>query len=370
MKVLVALDKFKGSLSAQEACNAVKAGILKFDPSADVKLLPLADGGEGSLDVIESKLNFKRVYVTVSGPKFEPIYTWYGIDNKTAYIEMANASGLLLLKKEDRHALSTTTLGTGQLIIDALNKGAKKIYLFVGGSATNDAGIGVAHALGFRFLNSRKELLIPVGASLNKIVSIDDGIIPEIAETEFILVTDVKNPLFGSHGAAKVFAKQKGANSNEINILDSGLRNFNEIVKSKWNKDISQVPGAGAAGGLGGGAMIFLNAKAKTGISTIMEILDFDSFIKEADLVISGEGKFDHQTLEGKVIKGVMNRCSHLKKPLGIVCGILDIEKKMIQKLPIHAVEPIFDDVISMDNAMKNAYSHLVDRSEKLIQRF
>ena len=370
MKVLVATDKFKGSLSAFEACQAIKEGILRFDPKADVQLLPLADGGEGSLEVIQSKLQFKKIQIRVSGPLFTPVDAWYGLDGKTAYIEMASASGLMLLKKEERHAPSTTTLGTGELILDALNKGTKKIYLFVGGSATNDAGIGMAHALGYRFLNSKKKVLKPIGTSLNQITFITGKPIMAIRDIEFILVSDVKNPLYGENGAAKVFAGQKGANSMEIVDLDKGLKHFNEIVINKWAKDISQDEGAGAAGGLGAGAMIFLNAKVKTGISTIMEILNFDSYVKGADYVISGEGKFDKQTLEGKVVKGVMDGCVQHKKPMGIVCGISELNKKEIIHLPIKALFSIKNDVISTEDAINNAYSHLAGISEKLIRSF
>ncbi len=369
MKVLVATDKFKGSLSAYEACQAIKEGILQFDSSVDVQLLPLADGGEGSLEVIQSKLQFIKIQIRVNGPLFSDVDAWYGLDGKTAYIEMANASGLLLLKKEVRHAPFTTTLGTGELILDALNKGAEKIYLFVGGSATNDAGIGMAHALGYRFLNDKKETLKPIGASLNQIEFITGKPIVAIRNTEFILVSDVKNPLYGKNGAAKVFARQKGANSMEIVELDKGLKHFNEIVINKWAKDIAHHEGAGAAGGLGAGAMIFLNAKTRAGINTIMEIVQFETALKDADYVISGEGKFDRQTLEGKVVKGVMDTCTQYKKPMGIVCGISELSEKEIENLPIKALQTIKNQKISLVDAQNNAYQHLIERSKILMSQ-
>lgn len=368
MKILVATDKFKGSLSANKACNAVKEGILNFNKSADIKLLPLADGGEGSLEVLEQKLNFKRISVKVNNPLFEPVTTWYGLAKTTAYIEMAKASGLLLLSKKTRHAPSTTSLGTGELIIDALKKGARKIYLFVGGSATNDAGIGVAQALGFRFLNKKKEILSPIGKNLTEIEFIEGKSVSVLADIEFILVTDVKNPLFGKNGAAHVFAKQKGATKKEMNQLDAGLRNFNEIAKRKWGKDISKFEGSGAAGGLGAGAMLFLNAKKEAGIAAIMKILDFDSYIKESDFVISGEGKLDKQTLEGKVVKGVIDKCIEFNKPLGIVCGVSELNEKELKEYPIQAIEVIKSDKISSYQAMHNAYNFLVLRAENLIK--
>ena len=366
MKILVATDKFKGTLSAHEACSAVKEGILKANSSADVTLLPLADGGEGSLDVIEETLKFKKILVRVTGPFFEPVEAWYGLGDTTAYIEMAKASGLMLLDKHAPHAPSTTTLGTGQLIVDALERGVKKIYLFVGGSATNDAGIGMAHALGFRFFNDKKELLQPIGASLDQIAHIEETPIPNLADIDFILVTDVKNPLFGSNGAAHVFARQKGANTNEIKKLDLGLQSFNNVVENKWGLDVSQTAGAGAAGGLGAGAMIFLRAKVQPGIETIMHMLNFNHYVKDADFVVSGEGKFDKQTLGGKVIKGVMDSCSFFNTPLAIVCGVLELDKKTKQSLPIHGVWAIRDRAISLDDAINNAYSHLIESSRLL----
>ena len=369
MKVLVATDKFKGTLSAHEACNAIKEGVLKFDKQAKVSLLPMADGGEGSLKVIEAKLNFERVQLSVHNPLFEVIDTWYGIDGYTAYIEMAHASGLMLLNPKDRHTPSTTTLGTGELIFDALKKGARKIYLFVGGSATNDAGIGMAQALGFRFLNKKKELLKPIGASLNEIEYIEGEAVSTIKDTEFILVTDVKNPLYGAQGAAKVFAKQKGASNIEINLLESGLKNFNRIVKDKWSKDVSVMNGAGAAGGLGAAAMIFLNAKVHTGINSIMETLNFDSYVKNADYVISGEGKFDRQTLDGKVIKGVMDVCQQYQKPMGIVCGVSELNEKEIENLPVKAIQAIKNKTTSMADSQKKAYQYLVERSKVLMSQ-
>ncbi|MEN8119535.1 MAG: glycerate kinase [Bacteroidota bacterium] len=367
MNVLVATDKFKGSLTAFEACNAIKEGILQFDPTADIQLLPLADGGEGSLEVIQSKLQFKKIHKPVSDPLFKPVDAWYGLNEKTAYIEMANASGLMLIEKKDQHAPSTTTLGTGELIADALQKGANKIYLFVGGSATNDAGIGMAHALGYRFLNNKKKVLNPVGASLNQIAFIEGKPIAAIRDTEFILVSDVKNPLYGKNGAAKVFAKQKGANELEINQLDSGLKHFNEVIKSKWDIDISHNKGAGAAGGLGAGAMIFLNAKTREGINSIMEIVQFDAALKDADYVISGEGKFDKQTLEGKVVKGVMDACMQYQKPMGVVCGVSELSEKEIKNLSIKAIKAIKNKTISLSDSINNAYELLIERSKTLM---
>ncbi|GET21906.1 glycerate kinase [Prolixibacter denitrificans] len=367
MKILIATDKFKGSLTALEACNAVKEGILKVIPSAQVDMLPLADGGDGTLETIESKLHFKRIYLDVTGPLFRKVGAWYGLQDDTAYIEMASASGLLLLREEEQHAPSATTLGTGEMIVDALHRGARKIYLFVGGSATNDCGLGVAQALGYRFFDKNSNELSPVGASLEKIVSIGGKANPDVANTEFVLVTDVENPLYGTNGAAHVFARQKGANPEEIEMLDRGLRHFSELIKQEWKFDVANIPGAGAAGGLGAGAMIFLKAKPRKGITTIMEILHFDKLLQEADMLISGEGKFDQQTLEGKVVKGTMERALQFKKPFGVVCGICELKSDEINELPVVAVEAIKNEETSFEDAMQHAYALLVTRTEQLV---
>lgn len=369
MNVLVASDKFKGSLTAWEACSAIKEGVLLHDPSAKVVTLPLADGGEGTLEILEPEIGFQRVELTVSGPLFEEVDAWYGLKGKVAYIEMAKASGLLLLDKENFHAPSTTTLGTGELIMDALQRGAKKIYLFVGGSATNDGGVGMAKALGYRFLNSNEEELKPIGASLENIHTIENLSLVEIDNVEFIVVTDVQNPLYGENGAANVFARQKGASEIEVEKLDLGLQRLNEVAIKKWGKDVSDIPGAGAAGGIGAGAMLFLHAQVQSGITTIMDIVNFNKYLEDTDVVIAGEGKFDAQTLKGKVIKGVMDKCELAGKPLGIVCGTLEFGEKQLSRLPIKSVVSIKEDTIHLDDAIKNAFSHLVKISQKLVSQ-
>lgn len=363
VKFLVASDKFKGSLTGEEACDAIKKGVLSVLPSAEVKTLPLADGGEGSLEAIETSIGFKRVSLMVSNPVFKPVKAFYGLKNNIAYIEMAKASGLLLLSKQEQNAHKTSTFGTGELIKDALKKGAKKIYLFVGGSATNDAGIGMAQALGFKFYDADNKLLKPIGSSLSKIAAIKGELIEEAKRAKFIVVTDVVNPFYGKNGAAHVFAAQKGASLNDIENLDIGLKNINTLSINIFNQDLSKTNGAGAAGGLAGGAILFLNATIKPGIDTIMELLQFDNFLKNADYVITGEGKLDTQTLEGKVINGVMNKCTLHKKPLGIVCGV----NELADDLPVKACLAIMDVEISLNEAINNAYSLVQKLATQLV---
>jgi glycerate kinase len=255
------------------------------------------------------------------------------------------------------------------MIQDALQRGARKVYLFVGGSATNDCGLGVAQALGYRFLDKNNNELEPVGASLEKIAAIGGEAHPNVADAEFILVTDVENPLYGPHGAARVYARQKGASSDEVEMLDRGLKQFSELIKKEWKFDVANIPGAGAAGGLGAGALIFLKATPRKGISTIMEILHFDQLLQEADLLISGEGKFDRQTLEGKVVRGTMERALQFNKPFGVVCGISELTADEINELPIIAVEAIKNDETPFEEAMQRAYPLLVARAERLVEK-
>jgi glycerate kinase len=369
MNILIACDKFKGSLSALEASDAIKKGINTILPNSNITILPLADGGEGSLEVIENKLDFKRILCRSKDPLLRPINSWYGLQGKTAYIEMAITSGLQLLKEDEQNALLSSSIGTGELILDALEKGARKIYLFVGGSATSDAGIGMAYALGYRFFNEDNQELIPYGKSLQHITSIGGKPHKDINKTELLLISDVNNPLFGSKGAAQMFAKQKGASPDDIKTLEKGFKNFNEIVKTKYGIDINEEEGAGAAGGLGAGAMVFLKAKKKSGIHSIMDILSFEKYVGESDIVISGEGKFDNQTLNGKVINGVIEKCIQNKKPLGIVCGILELSIKNTKNLTIKAIEPIVNKQTSKEVAMNNAFELLIQRSATLIKR-
>lgn len=368
MNVLVASDKFKGSLTAIEACNAIKEGVLAHNPEANVVQLPLADGGEDTLDILEPILGFERITLNVTGPLFKKVKAWYGLRGNVAYIEMAKASGLLLLESKDQHAPSTTTQGTGELIYDAINRGATRVYLFVGGSATNDAGLGMAKALGYNFLDSSKTLK-PIGASLSQIKSLDDSKVIDLEKVEFVLVTDVENPLYGTNGAAYVFGKQKGATDQEITMLDEGLKNFNEVAKKHFGRDVSNLPGAGAAGGIGAGAMLFLKAKVKQGIHTVMDIINFDAKIEKVDFVISGEGKFDTQTLNGKVIKGVIDKCVQFDKPLGVVCGVLELDETQLQELPIITVEAIKNEATTLNEAINNAYKLLTNRSQSLFKK-
>jgi glycerate 2-kinase len=370
MKVLIAPDKFKGSLTAVQVCDAIETGIKNYLPQSQITKIPLADGGEGSLDILEKSIFFKRIFLKVKDPLFRTIASSYGILDDTAYIEMASASGLQLLREDERNPIYTTSFGTGEMILDAVNKGATKINLFVGGSASNDAGIGMASALGYIFKDEHDNILSPIGANLIKVKTLDFSKAISFDNIELNILTDVKNTLYGKNGAAYLFASQKGASSNEIDLLDKGLKHFSEIIISIFDKDYSCIPGTGAARGVGITALAFYNAKIKSGIDTIFDLIHFNKFIEKADVVISGEGLLDSQTLKGKVVKGVFERCKNLNKPLGIVCGDLTLNESELGELDATIIKPIKIKGVSKEDSMQNAYSYLVERSEELIAKF
>ncbi len=323
MKILIAPDKFKGSLSALEVCNVVGEALLEMDPSYEVNKVPLADGGDGTFEILVEHSQGSVKKTSVLNPLQKPIQAEYGLskDGATAFIEMAKASGLQLLKEDERNPLLTTTIGTGQLILDALDEGATNIILGIGGSATNDAGIGMAHALGFRFLNNRNEILNPVGHSLSEINAIDDTQVDvRLREVSFTVLCDVNNPLYGPQGAAFVYGPQKGASSEDVNALDHGLKHVADLINQTYQQDLN-FPGAGAAGGVGAGAKLFLKAKFRKGIDYISDLTGLEERIKAADMVITGEGKVDEQTFSGKVVAHVLALANQNKKPVFILCG-------------------------------------------------
>ena len=365
-KFVIAPDKFKDSLSATKVCDAVEQGIHKRLPDAQILKLPLADGGEGSLDALESTLHFKRVHLTVSNPLFKPIKAYYGLSATEAYIELAMAGGLQLLDKSQRNPMHTTSLGVGEMVRDAIIKGAQKIYLFVGGSATNDGGMGIASALGYVFLDKDKRILKPIGANLIKVWAIDSRNAISLERVSVKVLTDVNNPLYGKNGAAHVFAAQKGAGVQEIIQLDNGLMNFANILRNTFNNDYSFIPAGGAAGGIAAGMCAFCKAKISSGIETILSFVDFNTHLRHSDWVITGEGLLDTQTLHGKVVKGVLDRCKLADKPLAIVCGDVSLTDFEREALGVSIIKPIRTAGVSQAEAMQNAYALLVKRAEEL----
>ena len=360
MNILLAPDKFKGSMSALEVCNSIVKGLKKNNSNLNILSCPMADGGEGSLEIINHYLKLNPVQLTVNDPLFRPIKSTYYLSKKNAYIQMSSASGLILLKKEERNCMLTSSYGTGELILDSLKKGARSINLFIGGSATNDGGIGLASALGYRFFDSSGSLINPIGKYLSSIDKIDKSQLlfnPE--EVEVKVVCDVNNPLYGKNGAAHVYASQKGASLIEIDQLNEGLINLASKLIQYDFPAIAKVPGAGAAGGVGGGAIAFLNAKLASGIQTFIDLTQLETLIKECDLVITGEGKLDSQTLQGKVVSGVCSLAKKHKKEIIGICG--EAEKNVSNKLGFKKVYTILDRTNSVKEAIEKTDEYLAD---------
>tara|TARA_Y100001935_G_scaffold190920_1_gene159145 strand:+ start:2917 stop:4038 length:1122 start_codon:yes stop_codon:yes gene_type:complete len=359
MKIVIAPDKFKDSLSAIEVCENLMKGLTKIDSNINFILCPMADGGEGSLKTLNYHLDLKPVELIVNDPLFRPVNSTYFISNSTAYIEMSSASGLVLLKESERNPMLTSSFGTGELIKDAINKGLKKINLFIGGSATNDGAIGIASALGFRFYDSFGNFLSPVGGNLNKIDNIDSSkVINNIKDVDIKVFCDVDSTMFGEDGAAFTFAPQKGANFSQVKYLDKGLKNLVSKLSKNDYKNIADIPGSGAAGGVGGGAIAFLDAKLVSGIDKIIEVVQLEKQINNCDLIITGEGKLDSQTEKGKVISGICRLAKKYKKPVIVVCGYE--EKNISKKLGITKVYSIQDRSNTFKDSINNAGEYLI----------
>ena len=320
MKIVIASDSFKGTLSSLDICHLFKDELVKY-PSIKAEYLPIADGGEGSLEAIAYSLKGHDISLVSKDPYFNDIETQYYIDeDNNAYLETASCAGLTLIK--DLNPSKTTTYGLGQQVRDAINKGSKKIYIFLGGSATNDGGCGLFSALGTKFLNNKGEEFIPVGGTLKDIVRIDNSSTDKfLKDVQIIGMCDVNNPLFGPRGAANVYAPQKGANKEMVVELDKGLEHLATIIKKDLHKDIAYSKGTGAAGGLGAGILAFANGTLRSGIETILNLIDFDNIISDADYVISGEGRLDEQSFSGKVIRGIAKRCQNRNIKLILIVG-------------------------------------------------
>lgn len=364
MNILICPDKFKDSLKAFDVAKALKQGIQSVFPTTHVHCLPLADGGEGTLDAIESILPVQKIRLTVRNPLFKSIKAHYLFDEQKhiAYIEMAQASGIELLQSEERNPMKTSTYGTGELILHAIQTGAKKIILFVGGSATNDGGMGMACALKYEFLDMDKLPLEGKGANLpliNQVSGPQLSLMKKIKEIAFFVATDVSNPLLGQSGASAVFGPQKGATLEIIRYLDNGLNNLDEICVRdlKVDPEIKNSAGAGAAGGLGAGAQYFLNAKIISGADFLLEKYNFKELVKDFDLIITGEGKIDEQTWDGKLISKVLEAAEG--KKIQLVCGTCETET------PYPTYE-IIKKASDKEDALKNAAIYLEKIGEEI----
>jgi glycerate kinase len=334
LKILVTSDKYKGSLSAIEVCNIIKKAIVEVNRNIEVIVSPMADGGEGTVSTLVESQNGKYISLEVTGPLGRPVRARFGlIKDNTAIIEMASASGLVLVPKDKRNPMNTTTYGTGELIKKALDIGCKKVIVGIGGSATNDAGLGMAQALGYKFYDREGRLLGPGGKELINLCKVDASCIHKsISSCRFDIACDVANPLTGRSGSAYVYAPQKGADSKMVKELDRGLSNFAKVIKKELGNNVKKIKGAGAAGGLGAGLAVFLNANLKSGVDIIIEATGLEDKIKDADLVITGEGALDKQTFFGKSVLGVVKLAKKYNKPVITINGSLLINRKEIGK--------------------------------------
>lgn len=318
-------DSFKGTLSAIEVCNIMKSSIKNLYKDANIISVPVADGGEGTVDAFLYALGGEKKSVWVSDAFNEQkILAHYAmLKDDIAVIEMADCAGLPLVKNR-LEPDKTTTFGVGELIIDAVNSGAKKIILGLGGSATNDGGCGMASALGVKFKDEQDQEFIPTGGTLSQIYKIDmNNIYSKIKDVEFISMCDVDNPLCGKLGASAIFAPQKGADEDMVKSLDEGLAHLAKIIKRDLHIEVKDIKGAGAAGGLGAGSIAFLQSKLTKGIDVVLDTINFDELVSKADIVFTGEGKFDSQSLHGKVVMGVANRSQKYKTPVIVVTGAI-----------------------------------------------
>lgn len=370
MKILIAPDKFKGTLRAEEVCHLIAEVFKEERPFFDVMILPLADGGDGTSGILTSFSKGFGTTAEVHDPLGRLIKTSYGIssDGATAFIEMASASGLGLLSGSERDPAYTTTVGTGELILDAISKGVKKVILGIGGSATHDGGMGLASAFGIKFLNYQGETLKPIGKNLIAVKSIDlTDFNQQMKHVEFIILNDVTNPLTGPSGAAFTYAPQKGADKETVQILELGLQNFARVIRTSMGKDI-EFPGAGAGGGICGGIHAFLKSTIVSGTTFVNEFVGLEKQVSEADLIISGEGKIDVQTLSGKVVAGILELCSRYSKPLYLFAGSSELLPTDFPGNTVQKIITLVDEDTSREKAMKESGSVLKSKVRQWIK--
>lgn len=373
MKIITAIDSFKGSMTSLEVASAFEKGVKKIFPNAEVLKFSIADGGEGTVQSLIDGGKGEIINIKVKNPLMKEIDSFYGIikDKKIAVIEMAAASGLPLIPFEDRNPLNTTTYGTGELILDGLKRGCRDFIIGIGGSATNDGGIGMLAALGYNFLDINGKSLDPIGKNLINIKSIDiSNANPLLKECNFLIACDVDNPLFGERGAAFVYGPQKGATPEIVKELDLGLQNYALVVLNTFGIDIGTFPGAGAAGGLGGGFLGFLNGTLKPGIDIIIETIELEKHIQNADLIITGEGRIDFQSIMGKTPIGVSKLGKKHNIPVIAIAGSITDDAGVVHNYGIDAMFSIINSPISLENALKSqrALSFVEKNAEEIMR--
>jgi len=365
LKILIAPDSFKGSLSAGEVATKIAEAARAVFEDAEIIEAPVADGGEGTLDAIMEGVQLETVTISVTGPDFEACEASYGKKDDTAYIEMARTSGLCMSRL--RAAKKTTSRGFGEAILHALEGGAKTLYLAIGGSATNDGGVGMMEALGVRFHDVNGEELCGCGESLGKIAKIDlGGLTPLLRAASCYIICDVQNPLLGETGATRVYGPQKGADEADLDFLEKGMENYAQRVAETLGERFDPLPGAGAAGGVGFALLAFLGAKFCPGIETVLDIIGFDEKVKNADLVITGEGKMDGQSAYGKAPVGVAKRCGGI--PVIAMVGGIGHGFEAVYKQGISSVFSVFDNAMPLSEAIENAAPMMRKAAERMFR--
>ncbi len=360
-KYVLIPDSFKGCLSSAEICGIIAREIDRLDPGARVCAIPVADGGEGTVDAFLTALGGEKVAVACRDPYGRAITAHYGLlpDGQTAVIEMAAAAGLPLVG-DDRRVADATTYGVGQLIAHALGRGAKRIILGLGGSATNDGGCGAAAALGVEFLDETGQAFVPVGGTLHRIAHIrTGGLLPALRQAQVTAMCDIDNPLCGESGAAAVFGPQKGADGATVRLLDEGLMHLAAVIQKDLGLSLLTLPGGGAAGGFGAGSVAFLGARLQMGIETVLDLTDFDRLAADATLVITGEGRLDSQSLRGKVVIGVARRAKTLGVPVAALVGASETGMEAAYDAGVTAIFPVNPTPMPLEEALPLARAHL-----------
>lgn len=373
MKFLFASDSFKGTLSSEKIIGLLEQAAKNIFPGCETVGIPIADGGEGTVDAVITVTQGGYQKAAVHGPLMELREGVYGeFHGDTAVIEMAAASGLPMVPEELRDPRRTTTYGTGEMLKDALDKGYRKIAVAIGGSATNDGGMGAMRALGIRFLDEQGTELEGTGGDLIKVCRIDiSRIHPAVKETEFTVMCDVNNPLTGTDGATYTFGKQKGGTPEILDALEAGMKNYAQVVLKETGVDVDQIAGAGAAGGLGAALCVFLNATLKSGIETVLDLMDFDRLLDGVDAVITGEGRIDWQSAFGKVPWGVGTRCKNRQIPAVAIVGGMGDGADKIYEHGINSIVTTINGTMALDEALERAeelYVNAADRTFRLLK--
>ncbi len=373
MKIIAAPDSYKGSLTAMEAAEAMAEAVLEIDSHMEVLMLPAADGGEGTMTAMVNATGGKLVVQCVEDPLGREIPACYGVlgDGKTCVIEIAEASGLTLLKDSERNPLIASSYGTGELIRHALDAGYRRFIIGLGGSATNDGGAGMLEALGMKFLDRSGKILARGGGALSELAQIDiAGFDPRIAESTFRIACDVENPLIGENGASAVFGPQKGASSETVRQLDDNLRNFADVVEEVTGVALHQKKGAGAAGGAGGAMQAFFAGDMQRGVDVVLEAIAFKAHLKLADLILTGEGKTDHQTLSGKTPLGIAEACKKAGKPVILISGMVESASKSLLEPYFTEIHSIVDADVSAELAIVDAFHQLKIKTQKVVKAY